>query len=182
MEKNSVRVAVASLALSAAAFVGITQRESFTAAAVIPTKGDVPTYGFGSTVKEDGSRVQMGDTITPVKAVRLTLKHIQGDEGKLRECLGEDVKLYQAEWDIYVDLAYNIGFYTFCTNKLTGGPGVIPKALQEGNYVAACQGILRYRYAAGYDCATLINGQPNKRCWGLWADRQRIYKSCMEAQ
>ena len=178
MERNSVRVTVATLALSAAAFVGITQRENYTTAAVIPTKGDVPTYGFGSTVKEDGNKVRMGDTITPVKAVRLALKHIENDEGNLRRCLGDDLQLYQAEWDIYVDLAYNIGTYTFCTNKLTGGPGAIPRALLAGNYVAACQAILQYKLAAGFDCST----PGNKRCAGVWTDRQRQYKSCMEAQ
>ena len=34
--------------------------EDYTDRAVIPTKGDVPTVGFGSTRHEDGSRVQMG--------------------------------------------------------------------------------------------------------------------------
>lgn len=175
---NKARVAIAGLSLSAAAFVGITQRESFTADAIIPTKGDVPTYGFGSTVREDGTKVRMGDAITPVKAARLTLKHINGDEAVMRKCLGEDLQLHQAEWDVYVDLAHNIGSYTFCTNKKTGGPAVIPRHLKAGDYVGACNAILEYRYAAGYDCST----PGNRRCPGVWTDRQRIHKQCMEAQ
>jgi len=175
---NKTRTSIIGLAISAAAFVGITQREGYTTAAVIPTKGDVPTYGFGSTVKEDGTKVRMGDTITPPKAVRLALKHIENDEGNLRRCLGEDLKLHQAEWDVYVDLAYNIGTYTFCTNKLTGGPGAIPRALTAGDYVGACKAILQYKLAAGFDCST----PGNKRCAGVWTDRQRQYNACMEAQ
>ena len=175
---NKARVAIAGLTLSAAAFVGVTQRESFTATAIIPTKGDVPTYGFGSTVKEDGTKVRMGDSITPPAAVRLALKHIQGDEKVLKKCIGEDVTLYQQEWDQYVDLSHNIGSYTFCVNKSTGGVGLIPRKLQAGDYIGACNAILQYKYAAGYDCST----PGNTRCAGVWTDRQRIHKQCMEAQ
>src|SRR3546814_8496799 len=32
------------------------------------SKGDVPTIGHGSTRYEDGTRVRMGDTITPQRA------------------------------------------------------------------------------------------------------------------
>lgn len=177
---NSVakRIAVGALSLSAAAFVGITARESYTDDAVIPTKGDVPTYGFGSTVKEDGSPVRIGDTITPVKAVRVALGHIAKDETALKRCLGEDLMLHQAEWDVYVDLAYNIGSYNFCTNKKTGGPAVIPRHLKVGDYVGACNAILEYKFAAGFDCST----PGNKRCAGVWTDRLKSHKKCMEAQ
>ena len=54
------RIAVAALSLSAAGFVGILLSEGYTDTAIIPTKGDVPTLGFGSTFREDGSRVQIG--------------------------------------------------------------------------------------------------------------------------
>lgn len=175
---NKTRSAIGALAISAAAFVGIVQREDFTTGAIIPTKGDVPTYGFGSTVKEDGKPVQMSDKITPVAGVRLALKHIKGDEAAMRKCLGEDLPMHQAEWDAYVDLAYNIGSSTFCTNKKTGGPAVIPRHLLAGDYVGACNAILEYRFAAGFDCST----PGNKRCMGLWNDRQRVHKMCMEAQ
>jgi len=175
---NKVKVAISGLALSAAAFVGITQREGFTAGAIIPTKGDVPTYGFGSTVREDGTKVQMGDKITPPAAVKLALKHIAGDEVVLRKCLGPDLKLSQGEWDAYVDLSHNIGSYTFCVNKKTGGPAVIPRTLHAGDYIGACKAILQYKFAAGYDCST----PGNQRCAGVWTDRQRIHKLCMESQ
>ena len=47
--KSPVRVAVAGLMWSAAGFMGWQVKESFAPKPHIPTKGDVPTIGFGST-------------------------------------------------------------------------------------------------------------------------------------
>ncbi len=179
---NKVRIAVGVLSLSAAAFVARVSHEGYTDEAVIPTKGDVPTVGFGSTVKEDGSRVQMGDRTDPVAAVRRALVHIQRDEAQIKSCIGLDVPLHQAEFDIYSELAYNIGTRNFCTNPRTGGPGAVVRHLQARDYRAACDSILLYKFAAGYDCSTLINGVPNRRCYGVWLDRQRLHKQCLAAQ
>ena len=66
------RIAAAGLSLSAAALVGLLAHEGFTGHAVIPVQGDRPTVGFGSTFREDGRPVQLGDTITPQKAVART--------------------------------------------------------------------------------------------------------------
>lgn len=176
------RIAVGLLSLSAAAFVGRIAHEGYTDTAIIPTQGDVPTHGFGSTVKDDGQRVKLGDRTDPVKAVRTALVHFQRDESRLKSCIGPDVKLSQTEFDVYSDLAYNIGTTNFCTNPKTGGPGVIVRKLRAEDYRGGCQSILEYRYAAGYDCSTLVNGQPNKRCYGVWKDRLRLHQQCMEAQ
>lgn len=175
------RIAIGLLSLSAAAFVGRIAHEGYTGAAVIPTKGDVPTVGFGSTVKEDGSRVRMGDTTTPVAAARRALVHFQRDEARIRACIGEEVLLHQAEFDLYSELAYNIGTPTFCTTK-TGDVAVIPRHLKAGDYLGACNAILQYKFAAGYDCSTLINGRPNTRCYGVWRDRLRLHDQCMGTQ
>jgi len=59
-----MRLKVASLALSAAALVGLAGYEGFRDKAYIPVPGDVPTIGFGST-----HGVKMGDTITPERAL-----------------------------------------------------------------------------------------------------------------
>ena len=49
MDKASkIRVAVGALSLSAAALIGLATHEGYTGKAVIPTKGDVPTVGFGA--------------------------------------------------------------------------------------------------------------------------------------
>ena len=175
---NGQRIAIGVLTLSAAAFVARISHEGYTTAAIIPTKGDVPTVGFGSTVREVGSRVQMGDKTDPVRAARTALVHFQRDEAKIKQCIGYEVTLHQVEFDLYSELAYNIGTTTFCINKSTGGPGVIPRNLKAGDYAGACNGILQYKFAAGFDCST----PGNKRCAGVWTDRLRLHKICMEAQ
>lgn len=172
------RIPVALLAMSAAAFVARVAHEGYTTQAIIPTKGDVPTVGFGSTVREDGSRVTMADRTDPVSAVRRALVHIQKDEARIKQCLGSRVSLHQEEFDVYSELAYNIGSYNFCTNPKTGGPGLIPRKLQAGDHVGACNGILAYKYADGYDCST----PGNRQCSGVWKDRIRLHAQCMAAQ
>jgi len=172
------RIAVALLSLSATAFVARIAHEGYSNNAIIPTKGDVPTKGFGSTVNADGSRVRMGEQITPVEGVRLALTHIQKDEAKIKACIGPEVPLHQAEFDVYSELAYNIGNSGFCVNSKTGGPGVIPRNLKVGNYVGACNAILQYKYAAGYDCST----PGNRRCSGVWKDRIRLNAQCLGVQ
>lgn len=179
---SKARVAVAVLSLSAAAFVARVAHEGYTDGVVIPTKGDVPTVGFGSTIKEDGSRVQMGDRTDPVSAMRRALVHFQRDEARIKECIGREVELHQVEFDVYSELAYNIGTRNFCVNPSTGGPGAIPRKLHARDYRGACDAILLYRYAAGYDCSTLINGTPNRRCYGVWKDRLRLHQACLSVQ
>lgn len=172
------RIPVAILAMSAAAFVARISHEGYTDNTIIPTKGDVPTKGFGSTVNANGAPVRMGERTDPVSAVRLALVHIQKDEARIKQCIGPQTLLHQAEFDVYSELAYNIGTANFCTNPKTGGPGLIPRNLHAGNYVAACNGILAYKYADGYDCST----PGNRRCSGLWTDRLRLHAKCMGAQ
>ena len=74
------RMAVALLSLSAAAFVGIVVDESYTGQAVIPTRNDRPTVGFGSTFHEDGRAVKLGDTTTPVRALVKVQAHVEREE------------------------------------------------------------------------------------------------------
>ena len=47
-----------------------------------------------------------------------------------------------------------------------------------GNYVQACNALLKYRYAAGFDCST----PGNKRCWGVWTRQLERHAKCMAAQ
>lgn len=128
------RIAVAALVLSAGGFAGIALHEGYTDRAIIPVPGDVPTVGLGSTKHEDGSPVQMGETITPPKAIRLSVSHIAKDETQLRECLGDETQLYQHEWDAYTSLAYNVGAGAVCRSS-------IPAKVQAEQYEAACKTI-----------------------------------------
>jgi lysozyme len=175
---SRARIAIGLLTLSAAGFVGILQREGYTDVAIIPTKGDRPTNGFGSTFKEDGSPVRMGDRTTPVKAAQRSLVHIQKDEGALKQCVGPDVPLSQAEYDIYVNLAYNIGTFNFCTGGKAGQTSTIVKRLRAFDYAGACASILDWKKAGGFDCST----PGNQICAGVWTDRLNAHAACMAAQ
>lgn len=163
------RIAVTALSLSAAAFVTyIAIPEDFVGEATIPTKGDRPTVGFGSTYREDGSPVQLGDTITPPKALARTLAHIQKDEAGIKRCVR--VPLYQAEYDMMVDFAYQYGIDRLCSSSIV-------RLANSGDYEGSCRAYTLYRFAGGYDCST----PGNKRCRGVWERSLKRRAACMGA-
>lgn len=161
---SRARIAIAALTLSAAGFVGILTREGYTDRAVIPVPGDPPTNGFGTT-----EGVKMGDTTTPVKAVQRALSDSSKYEGALKRCV--KAPLHQGEYDVYVDLSYNIGPGAFCNSTIV-------KRLNAGDYAGACEAILLFKYVRKFDCTT----PGNKICAGVWKDRLRSYTACKAAQ
>lgn len=167
------RIAVGVLSLSAAGLVGIVAHEGYTDRAIIPTQGDRATLGFGSTVHEDGSRVQMGETVDPVRALIKAAAHIDKDEKAFRESL-PGVKLHQAEYDVFLDFAYQYGIANWRSSSMR-------RHLLAGNYPAACDALLLWRRAGGYDCSTLVDGKPNRRCWGVWTRQLERHTKCVEA-
>lgn len=168
---DRLRKPLAALTISAAAFASWVASEGFTNHAVIPTKGDVPTIGHGSTHYEDGTPVKMGDTITRKRAGQLTRNLMSKDEAALRRSLPDDATMTQGEWDSYADFIgqFGIGRWNGSTSK---------RLFLAGDYRGACQALLRYKFAAGYDCSTTVNGQPNKRCYGVWTRQQERVKTC----
>lgn len=149
------RKALAGLALSASALVGILMHEGYSDKAYTPVKGDVPTIGFGTT-----GGVKMGDTIKPPQAVARALVDVQKFEGALKQCV--KVPLHQYEYDAYVSLSYNIGSAAFCGSTLV-------KKLNAGDFDGACQQILRW---------DKFNGKPLA---GLTKRRQAEYQQCKGA-
>jgi lysozyme len=158
---------VAALTLSAAALVGIVLHEGYSDRAIIPVKGDVPTIGFGSTTKPDGTPVKLGDTTTPPKALARALTDVQQFEGALKQCV--TVPLAQHEYDALVSFAYNVGRRAFCQSTLV-------KKLNTGDYTGACSEILRWRYFQGKDCALAANA---RLCGGLAKRREAEYRQCI---
>lgn len=163
------RLTISSLAASAVFLVGVTAYEGYTDKAVIPVKGDRPTVGYGSTFREDGSPVQMGDTITPQKAIARTLAHIQKDETALKSCVKSP--LSQKEYDLLLDFSYQYGSKVSCKSSIV-------KSINLEKYEDACKGYLEYRFVSGYDCST----PGNKRCYGVWIRQLDRYTTCMKAQ
>jgi len=142
----------------------------------IPTKGDVPTIGHGSTRYEDGTRVTLADPpITRQRAVELARALHEEEEQRFRASI-PGVELFQEEYDLYVDFTgqYGIGNWRKPKSPRTW--------LLKGDYIGACKALLNWRYAAKYDCSTMINGKPNRRCWGVWERQLKRYKQCMAVQ
>jgi lysozyme len=168
------RLVVAALSLSAAGLVGIVAHEGYTDSAVVPTKGDRPTVGFGSTFHEDGKPVRVGDRTDPVRALVKAKSHIDREERAFRETL-PGVRLTQGEYDLYLDFTYQYGLTNWRTSSMR-------KRLRAGEYHAACDALLQWRKAAGYDCSTLVGGKPNRRCWGVWERQLERHAKCIVEQ
>lgn len=164
------RIAINALALSAAGLIGLVAHEGYTDKAIIPVPGDRATMGFGSTFKEDGTPVRMGDTTTPQKALRMSLAHIKKDELNLKRCVTGD--MHPEEFDILVDFAYWRGSGGACRSEVV-------KAINRGDYIGSCEAYLNLdsRKATGKDCK-----EPNSGCRGVWVRAQKRYNDCMAAQ
>lgn len=165
---KSPRAGIAGLALTATALIGIALSEGYTDNAIIPTKGDVPTLGFGTTTRPDGSPVRMGDKTNPVEALQRKQRDLAKFEGAVKKCVA--VPLYQHEYDAYVDFAYNVGTAGFCGSTIV-------KRLNGQDYDGACDAILMWKRVGKQDCS-----EPgNKVCWGLWQRRVETWKKCKGA-
>lgn len=160
---------IAGLSLSAAALVALVGHEGYTDKAVIPVKGDVPTVGFGSTYRDDGSPVQMGDTITPPQALKRTLAHIQRDETGLRDCV--TAPLTQGEYDVLTGFAYQYGVAATCRSSIV-------RHINAGHYQEACNAYLQYRFASGHDCSLPAY---RRTCGGVWTRSQSRQADCLAA-
>ena len=158
------RVVVGVLTLSAAGFLGILQREDYREKAYPdPTYGwKIPTVGFGST-----EGVKQGDSLKVVPAIERALVDANQFEGALKKCV--KVPLSQPEYDLYVNLSYNIGSGAFCSSTLV-------KRLNNKDYQGACNAILMWNQSNGQDCSA----PGNRSCSGLWKDRLKSHSACME--
>lgn len=166
---NKIRIIVSALSLSAAGFVGILLNEGYSETAMVPVRGDVPTIGFGSTTYADGTSVQMGQKITPVRAVVTAQAHITKEENRFRASM-PNVPLHQVEYDLYMDWVYQYGMGAWNKSSMRSN-------LLAGNYAAACESLLRYKYVAGRDCSIRANG-----CYGVWTRQLARHQQCTEAQ
>lgn len=168
---SKARIAAALLSLSAVGFAAWQTHEGFTAAPVIPTRGDVPTIGHGSTRYEDGTPVRMTDPpITRERGAILARSLMSADERQFRASI-PGVKLHQEEFDLYMDFVGQYGIGNWRKSSMRA-------RLLEADYRGACRSLLLWKRAAGYDCST----PGNKRCWGVWQRQLSRYEKCMAAQ
>lgn len=161
-------LAFAALAASSTAYVG---REGWKLVAYPdPVHGaKVPTYCAGLT----GGGVKVGQTFTEAECLRLTMLSRVEHISRIKGCVREDIPI-TPKTEAYLgnmsSTAENLGTPTFNKSSMC-------RQMQAGNYRAACDAILLYRYAGKVDCS-----DPNQRvCRGLWADRLKSHKACLEA-
>lgn len=157
------------MTISAGAIIAILAFEGFTDKAIIPVKGDVPTIGYGTTTRPDGSPVQMGDRITEPEARKRAEADIKNVyQAGIKKCLGETL-VHQHEFDVLVDMAYQYGVSKICSS------GIVRK-FKIGEYKAGCDVILQYRYSQGVDCFLPENA---KRCGGIKTRNVERHKRCL---
>ena len=156
-EKNSLRMKVAALTLSASALVGMAIQEGYRGDAYYATPNEksrgISTIGFGET-----EGVKPTDKITVEKAlVRLLARTGEFEDG-LRKCIDEDAMLFPYEWDTLVSWAYNVGLRNACGSTLI-------KKLNAG--VEWCSELLRWDRQQGVVLP------------GLTKRRQEEYHTCL---
>lgn len=165
------KVLVTGLSLSAAALITLVSSEGFSPVAEIPVKGDRPTLGFGSTYHADGRPVKLGETTTPINALKIAKAHIDKDEQRFRASL-PNVEINQASYDLYIDWTYQYGIGRWLSSPMRAH-------LLKAEYQQSCGALLlpQYRTVAGYDCST----PGNKRCYGVWLRAQQRHRDCLDA-
>jgi len=140
----------------------------------IPTAGDVPTIGHGSTRYEDGRRVTLQDPpISRERAVQLARHLMSGDERQFRASL-PGVELYPEEYDLYLDFVGQFGIGNWTTSSMR-------RLLIAGRYGDACGALLNWRFQGGRDCRLPQNWGP-KGCKGVWTRQLERHAACLAAQ
>ena len=164
--QNKTKYWVAGLSVSTAFFMSLIQYEGYRAKPYRDSVG-VPTIGIGTTQYPDGSRVKMTDNaITKEQAITYARAHVSKDEIKFRHSL-PNVALGQNEYDAYMSFLYQFGAGNWNKSSMR-------RELLKGNHKAACQALLRYKYAGGRDCSIRKNN-----CYGVWTRQKERYKTCM---
>lgn len=171
---NRQRTLVAALAISSAGFAAWQASEGYSPTPYIPTAGDVLTIGHGSTRYEDGTPVKLTDPpITRERAEQLARNLMAKDEQLFRASI-PGVKLYQDEYDLYLDFVGQYGIGNWRQSSMR-------RHLLAGEYRAACDALLKWRFQAGRDCKLPQNWGP-KGCRGVWTRQQERHAKCIAAQ
>ena len=169
-----LKLPIAALSMSAAALVTWVNHENYRPVAYIPTAGDRPTLGYGSTFHADGSPVKLGDKTDPVKALATAHKLMTKDEKALKASL-PGVELTPGEFDLYLNWVGQFGIGNWHKPKS-------PRTyLLRGEHVKACDALLNWRFQAGRDCSLSANWGP-KGCKGVWTRQQERHSKCMAEQ
>lgn len=84
------------------------------------------------------------------------------------------VKLHQEEFDLYIDFVGQFGIGTWRGSS-------VRRNLLAGDYRAACDDLLKYRFQADRDCS-LPKNWGLKGCKGVWTRQLERHQKCVDAQ
>lgn len=161
------KVVVGMLTASLTFIGGVKLNEGFTSKPTIPTKGDVPTIGHGTTKYPNGVAVTMYDKpITRETADYYLRHHVNKTEQRLKASI-PGVPLSQTEFDVYLDFIYQYGIGTFNRSSIRTN-------LLDGQYKEACRSLLQYRYVSHRDCKIRSNN-----CYGVYTRQLARYQKCI---
>lgn len=158
---NKVKAALAGATLLGGSIAAVIQHNEGLSLTAYRDSAGVPTICYGET-----KGVQMGQKRTLTQCQEQLIQSA-GQHAKALDGLPmslTDVQLLGA-----LDMTYNIGISGF-KNSTT------KRKLMQGDTKGAAKAVLAWRYitrnGVKYDCSKLVNGKPNKVCWGLWERRQ----------
>ncbi|NHC02312.1 lysozyme [Acinetobacter sp. 187] len=147
------------------------KKEGFTPKPIIPTKNDVPTIAFGTTIYPNGVKVKMTDpAVTREQGMHFLRHYMKKDALQFNKTV-LNVPMYQHEYDAFIDFSYQFGIGNWRKSAMLTN-------LKAKKYKAACDSLLLYKYSGGYDCST----PGNKRCSGVWTRQLERHSKCMGAQ
>ena len=163
---SKIKLPVKTLAASAAFFVALIGYEGYSSKPYLDS-GKVATIGIGSTTYENGTPVKMTDKpVSKERAIQISKAHVSKDEVVFRKSL-DDVKLHQAEYDVYLDFTYNFGQRNWKSSSML-------RNLKAGQYKQACDSLLKWKYVAKRDCSIRSNN-----CYGVWSRQVERHSKCM---
>lgn len=156
---TKVTGALAAMLLILAPFTAA--HEGFKAQAYLDS-GGVPTIGYGET-----EGVKMGDTITEPEAKKKFILKLGFFGMLIKQAVGRD-DMPPEVWAAATDLAYNVGWGAFKKSTLMA-------RLKAGDYYAACNQFVRWKFVAGKDCNIL-----SSNCYGIIVRRVDETALCLK--
>lgn len=158
---NKVKAALAGATLLGDSITAVIQHNEGLSLTAYKDSAGIPTICYGET-----KGVVMGQKATLTQCQKQLIQSA-GEHAKALDGLPmsiTDVQLLGA-----LDMTYNIGISGF-KNSTT------KRKLMQGDTKGAAKAVLAWRYitrnGVKYDCSKLVQGKPNKVCWGLWERRQ----------
>ena len=167
---NKTKVIVTMLTAISASGIYYTQSKEGTVLKPYYDSVKVATVGTGTTVYPNGQKVKITDPpITKKQATEYLKFHIDKDAKIFNKTL-LGIPLSQTEYDLYMDFTYQFGTGAWSQSSVLHN-------LKAGRYKAACDSLLKWKYAAKRDCSVRSNN-----CYGVWTRQVERHQKCMGAQ